>query len=159
MTSNQSAKTKYPPEFKDKAVSLVLDDGLTCYAAAKQVGAYQATLLQWLVDHLMKEREGSPSGLSMDELVKLQVENDRLLDENEELTDKNEILQAGTEAYAEMLKGKAKEVKELQEANHRLQAKCERLRWAATKLITDDEFHSDLLHQKEDETSSSMPVC
>jgi transposase len=76
----------YSPEFKQGAISLVLDSGLSVAQAAKDLGVGVSTLDKWLRAH--RERSQDPNALSETERVELK----RLRKENQMLRIERELL-------------------------------------------------------------------
>lgn len=75
MSQTKRTYRKYPPEFKQEAVNLVLEQDYTVSKAAKSLGITTTLLYKWK-EKIEAERSGE--GLSKDkreELLKLRKEN------------------------------------------------------------------------------------
>ena len=92
------AKRKFTNEFKQEAVKLVLEQGLSVSQAAQDLGVKETTLHGWM----KKAREGvldpaSPKSQELEELRQLRKEN-------RELRMEREILKKATAFFAKLEK-------------------------------------------------------
>lgn len=89
--------SKYPAEFRDEAVQLVLTSGRSRAEIARSLGLSDSTLKNWVVKHRKQQaRAADPNALSEDELAELK----RLRKENLELRTDREILRKAAAFFA-----------------------------------------------------------
>lgn len=88
------ANNKYSPEFKQEAIALVRDRGLTLTQAAADLGMAQTTLQRWVAQS--KIDGGEKDGLTTDEKAELA----RLKRENRILKEEREILKKAAVWFA-----------------------------------------------------------
>jgi len=90
-------RAKYPPEFQQEAVELVVGSGRGIAEVARSLGINDGTLGNWVkVARDAKARAGDPEGLSESERVELQ----RLRKEVVELRTDREILRKAAAYFA-----------------------------------------------------------
>ena len=76
-------RRRFSAEFKDEAVKLVLDRGLTIAQAAKDLDVGESTLGRWVQIARPKDEEKPISWSEREELNRLRRENERLREERE----------------------------------------------------------------------------
>ena len=62
--------SKYPPEFREQAVALVLDGNRSAREVARELGINHETLRNW-VTKARRDRAAGPAALSSDERLEL----------------------------------------------------------------------------------------
>jgi transposase len=98
-------RPKYSPEFRERAVRLVVGSDRTIKDVAKDLGMNPGTLTCWVAKAREAERAGGrrPAG-ELDGRTLKQAERERLRDlerENRELRRANEVLKAATAFFAQ----------------------------------------------------------
>jgi transposase len=84
-STTRRARRQFSEEFRAQAVRLVLDEGKTVAAVARELDLTASALRQW-VDHARADRSGGKSGLTTaerEELARLRKENRILAEERE----------------------------------------------------------------------------
>jgi transposase len=99
-------RPKYSPEFRERAVRLVLQSDRTIKDVAKDLGMNPGTLTCWMAKAREQRRAGErpPAGGELDGKTLRAVERERLRElerENAELRRANEILKAATAFFAQ----------------------------------------------------------
>jgi transposase len=82
-------RRKFTPEFKEQAARLVLDEGKSMAAVARELDLVPTALREW-VEHVRADRTGGKTGLTTaerEELARLRKEN-RILQEEREILKK-----------------------------------------------------------------------
>ena len=76
------ARRKFTQEFKDDAVSLVIDQGYSCAEVARRLGVSDNNVNRWVRQYRQRHEVESADGLSREqmeaELMRLRKENKRL---------------------------------------------------------------------------------
>ena len=89
------SRRTYTPEFKQEAVLLVTQQGLSLAEAARRLGVHANLLRTWKTSF---EKHGPPTGPRQP--TALEAENARLRAENERLRMEREILKKATAFFA-----------------------------------------------------------
>jgi transposase len=97
MTSKKQINKRYPEEFKQEAVSLVLEQGYTITEAADAVGVDRKLIYNW---KNKIEQAKSPDALSSSERAELLA----LRKENKNLRIEREILKKASAFFAKEIK-------------------------------------------------------
>ena len=92
------ARRRYSIEFKQEAVGLVLDSGMSVANAAKDLGVGWSTLDKWVRSERIRRQD--PNALSESDMAKLK----RLEKENHELRLEREILKKAAVFFAKASK-------------------------------------------------------
>jgi transposase len=90
-------RRKFVPEFKDDAVSLVIDQGYSCAEVARRLGVPENNINRWVRKHRERNASQSADGLSREEL---EAELKRLRKENKRLEMEREILKKAAAFFA-----------------------------------------------------------
>jgi transposase len=90
-------RRRFTQEFKDDAVSLVLEQGYSCAEVARRLGVPENNVNRWVRIHREHQESESPNGLSREEL---EAELKRLQKENKRLEMEREILKKAAAFFA-----------------------------------------------------------
>ena len=90
-------RRKFTPEFKDDAVSLVLEQGYSCAEVARRLGVRENNVNRWFREHRKRNESPSADGLSRDQM---QAELKRLQKENKRLEMERDILKKAAAFFA-----------------------------------------------------------
>jgi len=90
-------RRKFTPEFKDDAVSLVLDQGYSCAEVARRLGVSGNNINRWVRQYRQLHENTSSDGLSREQL---EAELKRLQKENKRLEMEREILKKAAAFFA-----------------------------------------------------------
>jgi transposase len=90
-------RRKFAPEFKDDAVSLVIDQGYSCAEVARRLGVPENNVNRWVRKHRELNTNESTDGLSREDL---EAELKRLRKENKRLEMEREILKKAAAFFA-----------------------------------------------------------
>lgn len=90
-------RRKFTQEFKDDAVSLVIDHGYSCAEVARRLGVSDNNVNRWVRDFRQRNESESPDDLSRDEM---QAELKRLRKENKRLEMERDILKKAAAFFA-----------------------------------------------------------
>ena len=95
--STGKTRRRFTQEFKDDAVSLVIEQGYSCAEVARRLGINENNINRWV--RLCREKNQAPSadGLSREQL---EVELKRLRKENKRLEMEREILKKAAAFFA-----------------------------------------------------------
>ena len=93
--SGRRVRRRFSDEFKEQTVRLILDEGKTANAVAKELDLVPSAVGLW-VKHARAERTHGKSGLTKDEREELA----RLRKENRILQEEREILKKATAFFA-----------------------------------------------------------
>ena len=91
------SRRKFTQEFKDDAVSLVIDQGYSCAEVARRLGVPGTNVNRWVRDNRQRNEVESADGLSRDEM---QAELKRLRKENKRLEMERDILKKAAAFFA-----------------------------------------------------------
>jgi len=90
-------RMRFTQEFKDDAVSLVVDQGYKCAEVARRLGVCENNINRWVRQYRERDAKTSPDGLSREQL---EVELKRLRKENKRLEMEREILKKAAAFFA-----------------------------------------------------------
>ena len=90
-------RRKFTPEFKDDAVSLVVDQGYSCAEVARRLGVSDNNINRWVRQYRQLNENTSSDGLSREQL---EAELKRLQKENKRLEMEREILKKAAAFFA-----------------------------------------------------------
>jgi len=93
--SRRRARRSFPDDFKAGAVRLVLDEGKTVAAVARDLDLTESALRVW-VEHARADRDGGKTGLTSEERAELA----QLRKENRQLRMDREILKKAAAFFA-----------------------------------------------------------
>ena len=88
---------RFTQEFKDDAISLVIEQGYSCAEVGRRLGVSENNVNRWVRQNREKNESESPSGLSREQL---EAELKRLRKENKRLEMEREILKKATAFFA-----------------------------------------------------------
>ena len=88
---------RFTQEFKDDAISLVIEQGYSCAEVGRRLGVSENNVNRWVRQYREKNESESPSGLSREQL---EAELKRLRKENKRLEMEREILKKATAFFA-----------------------------------------------------------
>ncbi len=87
----------FTQEFKDDAVSLVIDQGYSCAEVARRLGVRENNVNRWVREYRKRNEVESADGLSRDEM---EAELKRLRKENKRLQMERDILKKAAAFFA-----------------------------------------------------------
>ena len=90
-------RRKFTQEFKDDAVSLVIDQGYSCAEVARRLGVSDNNVNRWVRAYRQRNEVQSADGLSRDEM---EAELKRLRKENKRLEMERDILKKAAAFFA-----------------------------------------------------------
>ena len=90
-------RRRFTQEFKDDAVSLVVDQGYKSAEVARRLGVCENNVNRWVRQYREHNEKESPDGLSRDQL---EAELKRLRKENKRLEMEREILKKAAAFFA-----------------------------------------------------------
>jgi len=90
-------RRRFTQEFKDDAVSLVIEQGCSCADVGRRLGVGENNINRWVRQHRGKNESFSPDGLSREQL---ESELKRLRKENKRLEMEREILKKAAAFFA-----------------------------------------------------------
>jgi transposase len=90
-------RRKFTQEFKDDAVSLVIDQGYSCAEVARRLGVPENNVNRWVRQYREGHENASADGLSREQL---ETELKRLRKENKRLEMEREILKKAAAFFA-----------------------------------------------------------
>ena len=90
-------RRKFTQEFKDDAVSLVIDQGYKCAEVARRLGVSDNNINRWVREYRQRNESQSPDGLSREEM---EAELKRLRKENKRLEMERDILKKAAAFFA-----------------------------------------------------------
>ncbi len=90
-------RRKFTQEFKDDAVSLVIDQGYSCAEVARRLGVSDNNVNRWVREYRQRNEVQSADGLSRDEM---EAELKRLRKENKRLEMERDILKKAAAFFA-----------------------------------------------------------
>ena len=91
------SRRKFTQEFKDDAVSLVIDQGYSCAEVARRLGVPGNNVNRWVREYRQRNEVESADGLSRDEM---EAELKRLRKENKRLEMERDILKKAAAFFA-----------------------------------------------------------
>ncbi len=91
------SRRKFTQEFKDDAVSLVIDQGYSCAEVARRLGVSDNNVNRWVREYRQRNEVQSADGLSRDEM---EAELKRLRKENKRLEMERDILKKAAAFFA-----------------------------------------------------------
>lgn len=91
------SRRKFTQEFKDDAVSLVIDQGYSCAEVARRLGVSDNNVNRWVREYRQRHEVESADGLSRDEM---EAELKRLRKENKRLEMERDILKKAAAFFA-----------------------------------------------------------
>ena len=91
------SRRKFTHEFKDDAVSLVIDQGYSCAEVARRLGVPGNNVNRWVREYRQRHEVESADGLSRDEM---EAELKRLRKENKRLEMERDILKKAAAFFA-----------------------------------------------------------
>ncbi len=91
------SRRKFTQEFKDDAVSLVIDQGYSCAEVARRLGVSDNNVNRWVREYRQRNEVESAKGLSRDEM---EAELKRLRKENKRLEMERDILKKAAAFFA-----------------------------------------------------------
>ncbi len=89
-------RRKFTDEFKQRAVDLVLKQGLSVAQASRDLGVHESGLATWVRQVKVDQGKGPPGALTSDELAELR----QLRKENRILKEEREILKKAAAFFA-----------------------------------------------------------
>ena len=90
-------RRKFTQEFKDDAVSLVIDQGYNCAEVARRLGVSDNNVNRWVREYRQRNEIESADGLSPEEM---KAELKRLRKENKRLEMERDILKKAAAFFA-----------------------------------------------------------
>ena len=90
-------RRKFTQEFKDDAVSLVIDQGYSCAEVARRLGVSDNNINRWVRQYRQRNESESSDGLSPEEM---EAELKRLRKENKRLEMERDILKKAAAFFA-----------------------------------------------------------
>ena len=90
-------RRKFTQEFKDDAVSLVIDQGYKCAEVARRLGVSDNNVNRWVREYRQRNEIESANGLSPEEM---EAELKRLRKENKRLEMERDILKKAAAFFA-----------------------------------------------------------
>jgi transposase len=90
-------RRKFTQEFKDDAVSLVIDQAYSCAEVARRLGVSDNNVNRWVREYRQRNEVKSADGLSHDEM---EAELKRLRKENKRLEMERDILKKAAAFFA-----------------------------------------------------------
>jgi transposase len=90
-------RRKFTQEFKDDAVSLVIDQGYSCAEVARRLGVNDNNINRWVRQYRQRNEIESANGLSPEEM---EAELKRLRKENKRLEMERDILKKAAAFFA-----------------------------------------------------------
>ena len=90
-------RRQFTQEFKDDAVSLVIDQGYSCAEVARRLGVSDNNVNRWVREYRQRNEIHSADGLSRDEI---EAELKRLRKENKRLEMERDILKKAAAFFA-----------------------------------------------------------
>jgi len=90
-------RRKFTQEFKDDAVSLVIDQGYSCAEVARRLGVSDNNVNRWVREYRQRNEVESADGLSRDQM---EAELKRLRKENKRLEMERDILKKAAAFFA-----------------------------------------------------------
>ena len=90
-------RRRFTQEFKDDAVSLVIDQGYSCAEVARRLGVRDNNVNRWVREYRQRNEVESADGLSHDEM---ETELKRLRKENKRLEMERDILKKAAAFFA-----------------------------------------------------------
>ena len=90
-------RRQFTQEFKDDAVSLVIDQGYSCAEVARRLGVSDNNVNRWVREYRQRNEIQSADGLSRDEI---EAELKRLRKENKRLEMERDILKKAAAFFA-----------------------------------------------------------
>jgi transposase len=90
-------RRKFTQEFKDDAVSLVIDQGYSCAEVARRLGVSDNNVNRWVREFRQRNEIQSADGLSREEM---ETELKRLRKENKRLEMERDILKKAAAFFA-----------------------------------------------------------
>ena len=91
------SRRKFTQEFKDDAVSLVIDQGYSCAEVARRLGVSDNNVNRWVREYRQRNEIESANGLSPEEM---EAELKRLRKENKRLEMERDILKKAAAFFA-----------------------------------------------------------
>ena len=95
--NSRRTRRKFTQEFKDDAVSLVIDQGYSCAEVARRLGIPDNNVSRWVRLHCERTENESGDGFSREQL---EAELKRLRKENKRLEMEREILKKAAAFFA-----------------------------------------------------------
>jgi transposase len=90
------SRRKFTAEYKQRAIDLVLKQGVTVAQAATDLGIYESSLARWVKQARIDQGKGPPGALTTEEREELA----RLRKENRILKEEREILKKAAAFFA-----------------------------------------------------------
>ena len=90
-------RVKYTKEFKQDAISLVVDQGYSANEAGRRLGINQSNISRWVREYRRDQEDLAEGGVTREEL---EAENRRLRKENQRLQMEREILKKAAAFFA-----------------------------------------------------------
>ena len=91
------SRRKFTQEFKDDAVSLVIDQGYSCAEVGRRLGVSENNVNRWVRQYRDNKESASSDGLTREQL---EAELKRLRKENKRLEMEREILKKAAAFFA-----------------------------------------------------------
>mgnify|MGYP001553806769 FL=1 len=91
------SRRKFTQEFKDDAVSLVIDQGYSCAEVARRLGVSDNNVNRWVREYRQRNEIESANGLTPEEM---EAELKRLRKENKRLEMERDILKKAAAFFA-----------------------------------------------------------
>lgn len=95
--STQKTRRSFTQEFKDDAISLVVEQGYSCAEVGRRLGIRENNVNRWVREYRAKNESVSTDGLTREQLEK---ELKRLRKENKRLEMEREILKKAAAFFA-----------------------------------------------------------
>jgi transposase len=90
-------RLRFTKEFKDDAVSLVVEQGYSCAEVGRRLGISENNVNRWVRQHRDQNDNASPEGLTLEQMA---AELKRLRKENKRLEMEREILKKAAAFFA-----------------------------------------------------------
>lgn len=90
-------RLRFTKEFKDDAVSLVVEQGYSCAEVGRRLGISENNVNRWVRQHRDQNDNASPEGLTREQMA---AELKRLRKENKRLEMEREILKKAAAFFA-----------------------------------------------------------
>ena len=90
-------RRNFTQEFKDDAVSLVIEQGYKCAEVARRLGVRENNVNRWVREHRKRNELPLPDGLSREQM---EIELKRLRKENKRLEMERDILKKAAAFFA-----------------------------------------------------------
>lgn len=95
--SSRRTRRKFTNEFKDDAISLVINQGYSCAEVARRLGVSENNVNRWVRQYRQRNEIEFPDGLTREEM---EAELKRLRKENKRLEMERDILKKAAAFFA-----------------------------------------------------------